>query len=377
MSMSKRVIFTVSKNSDIREWASYHISSGFEIYVANNGNVLYETNPMLHVIKPYISESIGHTTQQEYLINEFYNNYKDNALLFFIDDDEYIHLNTELKGNTYLNWKVFNGKYYPVTELNKYFKPVVLSNQNVKLTIHRIVSSEPIVVYDGNGSVISKDSVTLDGIYTNYIEHRQFVSVDDFNRRLLMRPYNERLKYLKLRVKHFWQCVAIPDFWMCVILDDYDKIEQIRTVYPKLVFFVCNSIVPVGADIESVPIDYWYCPERYIFQYAEKQSINVVIKRASVMKDDLIDIDDDYKLVNLYKTCHHYPILKKSKKFITRYREYGYFSFYEIYQFNHSIGPNDVYESKSFKIDVERMGSEIVKETLGDDVHIDLLAVLL
>lgn len=380
----KKAIFTISKNNDIRNWQKYHLDKDFEIYVVDNGNITLSEHPKTHVMKPVIKQSeLGHVNQQEYLMNNFYKDFKEkDTLLYFIDDDEYVVQEEPLKGNTYLNWKIFNGEYFPMTDMNETIKPVVISCQEgITLKIHQIISMKPVKIYDGNNSEITYNQNHLKGSFKNYLEHHQFESVEDFNKRILVRPQFERMKYLKLRSRTFFECSNIKQFQMCVILDDYDRMETLQKIYPMITFFICSSVVPQKENVETVPMSYWYCPEEYIFRYAEENSFDIVLKRASKMKTDVLDIEDEYKPVNIYKTIHHYPILNHSTKIIRKFKEYGQFSFYDICLMNARVRflkkyDDEVFESKSFKIECERLKSTENDVSIGESVEIDLLKAL-
>ena len=400
----KKVIFTVSKNSDLRHWESYHLDKLFEIYVIDNGNLIYNVNKNFHILVPNYSQDIlGHATQQEYLMNMFYKNYSDNALIYFIDDDEYIVENEPLKGNTYLNWKIYNGKYYPNTSLNMYFKPVVKTNQNIHITLHNIVflndnqtnisklnqnqtltnntqkaiskdNNERAIttnetlenisneVRDGNNELIDADNQFLEcKPYKNYIIHHQYTSLKDFNNKLSIRPSYEKSKYLKIRIKGFYECMNIKDFHMCIILDNYDKLDILRKLYHKITFFIITPVIPNGADIEIVPNEYIKCPEQYIFKYAEYNVLDIVIKRASKINTNIIDIEDEYKNVDINKTIKHYQELQLFNHLlidnIKTYKEYGLFNYIDIVKMNQIMNNLKVlsFESKSYKIIFEAL----------------------
>ena len=355
--------------------------SDYEIFVIDNGSVLIDiTSEHIKITKPKYSQNfLGHVNQQEYLMNDFYDSIKeDNILIYFIDDDEYIIENESLKGNTYLNWKIWNGRYHPNTYLNTFFKPIVLSNQNISLKIHSIIFKEEkhLPIYDGNGSIIDEKVSSLSGSFKNYIEHHQYDSIENFNKRLSIRPYYEESDYFKIRLKGFWECCPIPLFQMCIIMDNYDRINILRKIYPRITFFICSSIIPEGGDIEVVPIEYWICPEQYIFKYAQENCFNIIIKKASKIKTKIIDINDEYKDINIYKTIHHYPILSNSKKIVKKYKQFGYFDYLDIVQMNEyvlKLNTNYIFESKSFLIEFERIKSKDIDESIGINMFVDLL----
>lgn len=375
--MIKKVIFTVSKNNNLSNWQEYHLSKDFEIYVVDNGNIEYFQNDKFHIIKPDYSEDVlGHVNQQEYLMNMFYKCYKKDALIYFIDDDEYIVENEPIKDNTYLNWKIFNKDYYPITNLNMYFKPVVKTNQNILLKIHNIFflnDSIDNIVRDGNNNIINSNIQFIkEQSFKNYIIHYQYTSIDNFNNKLLIRPSYEKLKYFKIRLNGFYECINMKTFHMCVILDNYDKIEILRKIYPRITFFIITSIIPQGADMEIIPYESLNCPEQYIFKYAEENSLDIIIKKASKINTDIIDIKDEYKNINMNKILKHYNELNQLKYFkecsqgmssrnvfklidIKSYKDYGLFNYLDIVKMNQFIKKLDniSFESKSFKILLE------------------------
>ena len=374
----KKIIFTVSKDNNIIDWEDYHIKNNFEIYLVDNGNTTYKQHEKFHIMKPKITqEMIGHVNQQEYLMNDFYQSFHDDALIYFIDDDEYVVEVEPLKGNTNLNWRIWNGEYYPKTSLNDFFKPIVKTNQNIILKIHGLIKSSEqnsIKVYDGNGKEINSNIKLLNGVFKNYIKHIQFTSVDSFNSKLLSRPFFEESEYFKIRLNAFWECCPLIPFHMCVIMDDFDKIEYLNNIYPKISFFAISSVIPSNVNVEIIPKEYWICPERFIFKFAEENSFNVVIKRASRINIRKIDIEDEWKNINIYKTIHHYPFLKKSKKIIKRFKNYGLFRFIDIVQFNKYMKDfQESIESKPFKIEFERFKSKEIDEKIGNNMLLDLL----
>ena len=84
-------------------------------------------------------------------MNNFYKDFKEeNTLIYFIDDDEYIVQEEPLKGNTYLNWKIFNGEYFPMTDMNETIKPVVVSCKEESLVKSQIIPTKSVKIYDGN-----------------------------------------------------------------------------------------------------------------------------------------------------------------------------------------------------------------------------------
>ena len=413
MSQMKRVIFTISKNNNITNWAKYHLDRGFEIFVIDNGNLKVSeeilNNHSFHIDLPKLSQTfLGHVNQQEFLMNKFYSSVKEkNVLIYFIDDDEFIVENEPLKGNTYLNWRIFNGQYFPETQLNEFFKPVAVSCQNITLKIHSIIFNQPFeslvmssektdsdkngiesssegterIIFDGNGNRIDPKVGSLKGNFKNYLKHVQFTSVQDFNKRLSDRPVFEESEYFRIRLKGFWECCSIPQFQMCVIMDNYDKLNVLRKIYPNITFFVHSSVVPEGGDIEVIPLEYWICPEMFIFKYAEENHFNIILKRASKIKTKTIDIEDEFKEINLYRTIHHYPILKNSKKVIKRFKQYGFFDFLDIIRMNKhakeiSNSSGNVFESKSFLIECERMNSDEIDETIGMNMFVDIIKTI-
>lgn len=419
--MFKKVIFTISKNSDLRRWQEYHISKDFEIFVINNGNITYNNHSKLHILFPdYSQDILGHVNQQEYLMNMFYKNYKEEALIYFIDDDEYIVENEYIKGNTYLNWKIYNGSYYPNTHLNMFFKPVVKTNQNVHICLHNIVFlesdsvsntddskdnsisnineiskniSKADSIRDSNDNSIrdiskddSKDNLVRDGnnnvvdaniqfikeqSFKNYIIHYQYTSLEELSKKVSMRPSYEQIKYLKIRTKGFYECCDIKSFHMCIILDNYNIINIIRKIYPRLTFFIITSIIPLGADIEIIPNAFLKCPEQYIFKYAEENSLDIIIKRASKININDIDFKNEYKDVDMYKSINHYKELQFLNSVfennlkdshsthlfmnLKRFKEYGMYDYLDIIKINQFIDnfKELSFESKSFKIIVE------------------------
>lgn len=362
----KKVIFTVSKNNDIREWQSYHLSKNFDIYVVNNGNIKYFENEHFYIILPdYSEELLGHINQQQYLMNMFYKNYKKEALIYFIDDDEYVVENEPIKDNTYLNWKIYNKEYYPNTHLNMYFKPVVKTNQNIIINLHNITfldNLETNIVRDGNNNLIEANIQFIkEQPFKNYIIHHQYTSLEEFNNKLSMRSSYEKLKYLKIRTKGFYECINMKQFHMCIILDCYDKLDILRKIYPRITFFIITSIVPQCADIEIVPNEFLNCIEQYIFRYAEENALDIVIKRASKINTEEIDIKDEFKNVNMSKTINHYNELKIFKDSnvmnIKKYKEYGFYNYLDIVKMNQFLkNINQVtFESKSFKILLEAL----------------------
>ena len=352
-------IFTVSKNKDLREWERYHLEKGFEIFVVNNGDLIFDQNPNFHLLTPEISENVGHTTQQEFLMNQFYKSVEKDCFIFFIDDDEFLEINEEITDSCLLNWKIFNGEFFPKTNLNRVTKVCAKSNQNLELKLHKIANKQ------------------VPTLKNSFIRHVVFTGVEEFNRKLKLRRGTERQNYLNIRIKPFFECAPLRTFQMCILMDDFNKIQPLRELYPNITFFTVSKLIPYGNDIESVPFDYWIVPELFIFKYALENHLDIVLKYASLMNLDSIEIDDEFEKVNLHRVIHHYPILKQSQKVISKFKKFGLFKYSDIFKFMLQFTESEEWESKSFMIEFSRFFSNEVDETIGKSRRLDMIKCLI